>query len=502
MPNSFEMERSPHFAKLRSESTRNLAAFWLLGLFNNSSYVIMIAGAITISQGGVGIVYLCAILPGIFLKATAPYWIHLLSYSHRVLIASALMAASFATVALSTSRPPQLAGVVLASLQGSLGEASCLALSSHYHSQSTITMWSSGTGFAGVFGYTWVAMLHLVLRLPFAQTLMWAQITVLGYLAAFFMVLESPEERSRQVRQLVAADAALVGAAMKNMNVATASSSSFFPVARLNSGSGSGNSSTIITNSNERQHQQQLLVRKNSYDNNANEEGEGEEDEQEIERGGEMKSLLGAESNGITATASATATAVMQKSSKIHKMSARERLLQTLALWPYTIPLFSVYAAEYVMQAGVWSAIGLPSVTDAASRQRFYSASNWCYQAGVFISRSSGMAWQVERKLLWAMPVAQLGLLAVFISIAISHWWYNWSLLVPCFMAGLLGGAVYVNAFTLIAREVEPQYREFSLGAASVADSAGIAVADVVSVFLQGCLFAWNGIKGADFTCT
>lgn len=47
-------------------------------------------------------------------------------------------------------------------LQGGLGEASCLALSSYYRGRPVITAWSSGTGFAGVFGYTWVAVLHVL----------------------------------------------------------------------------------------------------------------------------------------------------------------------------------------------------------------------------------------------------------------------------------------------------------------------------------------------------
>lgn len=38
---------------------------------------------------------------------------------------------------------------------------------------------------------------------------------------------------------------------------------------------------------------------------------------------------------------------------------------------------------------------GFP-VSNAAARQRFYTASNWCYQVGVFISRSSGLAYQVR----------------------------------------------------------------------------------------------------------
>ena len=36
----------------------------------------------------------------------------------------------------------------------------CPAL--HGSGRPAITMWSSGTGFAGVFGYAWVAVLHLL----------------------------------------------------------------------------------------------------------------------------------------------------------------------------------------------------------------------------------------------------------------------------------------------------------------------------------------------------
>ena len=67
--------------------------------------------------------------------------------------------------------------------------------------------------------------------------------------------------------------------------------------------------------------------------------------------------------------------------------------------------------------------------------------------------------------------------------------------------AGLLGGAVYVNALTLISREVAPPWREFSLGAASLADSVGVALADVAGVLIQGCLYRANNLPGAHFRC-
>ena len=50
---------------------------------------------------------------------------------------------------------------------------------------------------------------------------------------------------------------------------------------------------------------------------------------------------------------------------------------------------------------------------------------------------------------------------------------------------GLLGGAVYVNAFTLISRHVDPLRREFSLAAASLGDSLGIAFADIAGILIQ-----------------
>ena len=59
--------------------------------------------------------------------------------------------------------------------------------------------------------------------------------------------------------------------------------------------------------------------------------------------------------------------------------------------------------------------------------------------------------------------------------------------------AGLLGGAVYVNAFTLLSQEIEPEYREFSLGAASLADSLGIALADAAGILIQVCIICiWS----------
>jgi battenin len=492
---SFEI-MEPAF-EARTESRSNLAAFWLLGLFNNASYVIMIASAVQISNAAVGLVYAAAVLPGLILKATAPYWIHKIPYSTRICLAALAMSSSYAIVALSNTRPLQLTGVVLASLQGALGEATCLSMSSFYSAKATITMWSSGTGAAGMFGYLWVNALHVFGGLGFFATLMAAQITVVAYLAAFFILLESPEARARQVRELISADEQLVGAAMDALDSSQPSFSSTFSgslhfsgvsgsnnnfedvsAAGGNADSSSGRGNTSISNN--------LTI---STTNPTETTGLLLQQDQSINE------------PSLPYYSPPPPRHTLNKSSKASRMSSKERFFQFLSLWPYTIPLFLVYAAEYMMQAGVWASIGIPDVSSPTARQKFYSLSNFMYQTGVFLSRSSGMLWQANRKVLWVMPVVQVGLLVFFLTVAVTHFLYSWLLLIPAGAAGLLGGAVYVNAFTLLAREVEPQYREFSLGAASVADSAGIAVADVSAVFIQGCLFKYNNLVGADYAC-
>ena len=73
--------------------------------------------------------------------------------------------------------------------------------------------------------------------------------------------------------------------------------------------------------------------------------------------------------------------------------------------------------------------------------------------------------------------------------------------MIVCFYVGLLGGGVYVNGYIRINAEVPKWKREFALSSASVADSLGIAVADIMGLFLQSCLYKANGIGGAIVSC-
>lgn len=102
---------------------------------------------------------------------------------------------------------------------------------------------------------------------------------------------------------------------------------------------------------------------------------------------------------------------------------------------------------------------------------------------------------------LWIMPVLQVLNLIFFTWTAVEHVWYGWSLLIFCFVAGLLGGGVYVNGFNRINSDKPKHEVEFALASASVADSLGIVVGDFLGLFIQSCLYQSNGLDGASVAC-
>uniref|UniRef100_A0A5F9DTN7 Battenin n=1 Tax=Oryctolagus cuniculus TaxID=9986 RepID=A0A5F9DTN7_RABIT len=148
----------------RTAHWRNAAGFWILGLCNNFSYVVMLSAAhdILSHQGSPGnqshvdpgpvpspynsssrfdcnsvstaAVLLADILPTLVIKLLAPLGLHLLPYSPRVLISGVCSAGSFILVAFSGSVGISLCGVVLASISSGLGEVTFLSLTAIYPS--------------------------------------------------------------------------------------------------------------------------------------------------------------------------------------------------------------------------------------------------------------------------------------------------------------------------------------------------------------------------------
>lgn len=165
------------------------------------------------------------------------------------------------------------------------------------------------------------------------------------------------------------------------------------------------------------------------------------------------------------------------------------------------VPLFLVYAAEYTIQAGFWATMGFP-VTSPSSRHSWYKWANFTYQIGVFISRSFFVLICKSQRVLFLGGFLQVAMVAFWYSAA-STPFGDWALLVPALFVGFLGGGVYVGAFCLISQEQEPKMVELALTSASLADTFGIIVADVLGIIVQGCMFGRMGVVDTkpDFTC-
>lgn len=141
---------------------KDAVGFWLLGLCNNFSYVVMLSAAHDIlshdrvprnqshvdpgptalphnsssrfdcNSVSTAAVLLADILPTLVIKLLAPFGLHLLPYSPRVLVSGLCAAGSFVLVAFSHSVGTSLCGVVLASISSGLGEVTFLSLTAFY----------------------------------------------------------------------------------------------------------------------------------------------------------------------------------------------------------------------------------------------------------------------------------------------------------------------------------------------------------------------------------
>ncbi|GMH83173.1 hypothetical protein TrST_g5115 [Triparma strigata] len=130
-----------------------------MGLLNNISFVICAASAVDILPSSIGAVYLANSFPSLLIRLSAPYWFDRVTYAFRMNVCFVLYTFGFLLVGLSPSSDLKLVGVALISSQCGLGETSMLALQSRYHG-SSLTLWSSGTGAAGILGYFYVVMVH------------------------------------------------------------------------------------------------------------------------------------------------------------------------------------------------------------------------------------------------------------------------------------------------------------------------------------------------------
>ena len=215
---------------------------------------------------------------------------------------------------------------------------------------------------------------------------------------------------------------------------------------------------------------------------------EGDDDETHRQAN---ESLLGPESGSAT-------SASLRTSPDHHSFAQNLRRARAL-LYPYMLPLFLVYVAEYTINQGVAPTLLFPVESAPFKEYRgFYPFYGFLYQLGVFISRSSTPFFRIHH--LYVPSFLQVGNLSLLILHSLYFFIPSvYVVFIIIFWEGLLGGAVYVNTFAEILEKVSKEDREFSLGSASVSDSAGICVAGFIGIALEPRLCAWNVAQGRDW---
>jgi battenin len=181
-----------------------------------------------------------------------------------------------------------------------------------------------------------------------------------------------------------------------------------------------------------------------------------------------------------------------------HSLATKLNRARSLVI-PYMLPLFLVYVAEYTINQGVAPTLLFPLESSPFTHFRaFYPTYGAIYQLGVFISRSSLPFIRVRT--LYTPSILQvlnlIGLTAHAMYPFIPSVYF---VFVIVFWEGLLGGLVYVSTFAAIREEVPEEDREFSLGATTVSDSAGICLAGFVSIGMERALCGWQVKHGRDW---
>lgn len=175
------------------------------GLINNVLYVIILSAALDLVGPHVpkSAVLLFDVIPSFLVKLTAPYYIHNVSYSLRILVFVALSTCGMLLIALTPSSvanghetvpPPtseilvKMSGVVLASLSSGGGELSFLGLT-HYYGSFSLAAWGSGTGGAGIVGGGAYVLATTAIGLSVRTSLLAFSFLPIVMLVAFFVIL-------------------------------------------------------------------------------------------------------------------------------------------------------------------------------------------------------------------------------------------------------------------------------------------------------------------------
>lgn len=145
-----------------------------------------------------GLVLLADVLPSFLAKLIAPYFIHRVPYSIRIVSFAVISSVGMLILALTPANKSvgsKMVGVMLASLASGGGELSFLGLT-HYYGHVSLAAWGSGTGAAGLLGAGLYVLLTDWLEFSVKNSLLASAYLPVIMLISFFLIL--PRRRLRE----------------------------------------------------------------------------------------------------------------------------------------------------------------------------------------------------------------------------------------------------------------------------------------------------------------
>ncbi|XP_041367716.1 battenin-like isoform X2 [Gigantopelta aegis] len=172
-----------------------------------------------------------------------------------------------------------------------------------------------------------------------------------------------------------------------------------------------------------------------------------------------------------------------------HRESELKRIWRCLKLVSWlALNLCAVYVFEYVARG--CAAKARPSTEYNIGCPELYAALQLCYQAGVFVSRSSVQMFIIKRVDILSL----LQLINMVVWIVDVHYKFLPVAVLPAFMVyvGLLGGASYVNIFYLLlhGNKFPSEDRELCINIVGLSITLGIIIGTGLETLLFNTLLA------------
>ncbi|CAL6015887.1 CLN3_protein [Hexamita inflata] len=168
-------------------------------------------------------------------------------------------------------------------------------------------------------------------------------------------------------------------------------------------------------------------------------------------------------------------------------LTFKDKMRSLLGIWQFLLSLFLVYVSEYMINQSVNAVIDFKG----SYQNMFYSFSQFAYQTGVFISRSSLVLFKLPANLVMVPSLLQFFNLILFSFQAEYLFipWF-WLMMALVFIEGLWGGLVYVDAMYWISMSSQGGIKEFRMSIASLFNSFGILTASFIGFWLEPYLKA------------